>query len=371
MLAPVRKGDAVADTPCPHCGELHAAAATSCPNLPTSGGPLPAPAEDLPAPEAAAPASAAPDRGVADLLLEAWSLYRRHARFLLLTCAVLFVPASIIKSCAVSAIMGPALSAGAAMTTAMSAPAPDLDAANAALQDAYQSHANAATIDRLRADQARVQAEVARRSLLAAGSAMGGFATFVLGLLGTLVTFFIYGVTVPLTNGALTIAAGDRLLGGSASWSEVWTLLFRRLIPLLTAVVPAAFITAFGFLCLYVPGLVFALLFSFVAPVVLIEGLRGRAALQRSVQLVLSDWLRVALMIAVLAVLRWLADLVAHIVLPQSAVFLSSLFGDLVMLLFLPLPVLGMVLLYFDVRRKRDGFTDDRLRADLEALKTA
>jgi hypothetical protein len=29
------------------------------------------------------------------------------------------------------------------------------------------------------------------------------------------------------------------------------------------------------------------------------------------------------------------------------------------------------VLLYFDIRRKRDGFTNDHLRADLEALKGA
>ena len=37
----------------------------------------------------------------------------------------------------------------------------------------------------------------------------------------------------------------------------------------------------------------------------------------------------------------------------------------------LPVPVLGTVLLYFDVRRKRDNFTHDNLRADLEALKGA
>jgi hypothetical protein len=30
-----------------------------------------------------------------------------------------------------------------------------------------------------------------------------------------------------------------------------------------------------------------------------------------------------------------------------------------------------MVLLYFDVRRKRDNFTPDHLRADLDALKSA
>src|SRR5258707_1300311 len=178
---------------------------------------------------------------------------------------------------------------------------------------------------------------------------MGGFTMFVLGILGTLVTFFIYAVAVPLTNGAVTIAVADRVLGGNAGWREVWMLLFRRLGPLLTAIIPAAFITAFGFVFLIVPGLILGLLFAFVSPVVLIEGLRGRAALRRSVELVRSDWLRVAIMIVVLAVMRWFAQLLANILVPSSALFIGSLFGDLVTMVFLPLPVLGMVLLYFDI----------------------
>jgi len=55
----------------------------------------------------------------------------------------------------------------------------------------------------------------------------------------------------------------------------------------------------------------------------------------------------------------------------RSAIFASSLFGDLITMVLLPVPVLGMVLLYFDVRRKRDSFTPDNLRADLDALKGA
>ena len=45
--------------------------------------------------------------------------------------------------------------------------------------------------------------------------------------------------------------------------------------------------------------------------------------------------------------------------------------SDLFTMLMLPIPVLGTVLLYFDVRRKRENFTNDNLRADLEALKSA
>jgi hypothetical protein len=355
------KETTVAETPCPHCGEPHAASTAFCPKTGAA----------MPVVGAAPPVPTLPERGVADLLGEAWRLYRQHARALIVICAVLFVPASIVKSCALTTIMGPAIAAGtAAALEKADVDNAELAASNAKLQQAYQSHADADTIKRLQADHERVLRDVGRRSMAAASAAMGGFTVFVLGILGTLVTFFIYAVTVPLTNGALTIAVADRVTGGAAGWREVWMLLFGRLGPLLSAIIPAAFITAFGFAFFVVPGLILGLLFAFVSPVVLIEGLRGRAALRRSVDLVSSDWLRVAIMIIVLAVLQWAAGAVAHLLVPSSAIFVGSLVGDLVTLVFLPLPVLGMVLLYFDIRRKRDNFTNDRLRTDLEALKT-
>jgi hypothetical protein len=268
------------------------------------------------------PTSPAPEKGVADILTEAFQLYRTHAKPLLVTCALLFVPASIIKSLALAAILGPtAALVAAADPTAMLA---------------------------------------------------GGLSVYLFGLLGTLVTaFFLYGIIVPLTNGALTISVADRVLGGNAEWREVWMLLFRRLGKLLSAVIPAAFLVALGFVFFVIPGLVLGLLFAFVSPVVLIEGIGGRAALERSVTLVRSDWLRVTLLVLVFGILRGVAQILASALIPQTAIFASSLFGDLITMILLPVPVLGMVLLYFDVRRKRDNFTPDNLRADLEALKGA
>jgi hypothetical protein len=268
------------------------------------------------------PTSPPPEKGVADILAEAFQLYRTHAKPLLVTCALLFVPASIIKSLALAAILGPtAALVAAADPTAMLA---------------------------------------------------GGLSVYLFGLLGTLVTaFFLYGIIVPLTNGALTISVADRVLGGNAEWREVWMLLFRRLGKLLSAVIPAAFLVALGFVFFVIPGLVLGLLFAFVSPVVLIEGIGGRAALERSVTLVRSDWLRVALLVLVFGILRGVAQILASALIPRTAIFASSLFGDLITMILLPVPVLGMVLLYFDVRRKRDNFTPDNLRADLEALKGA
>ena len=266
--------------------------------------------------------SPAPEKGVADILTEAFQLYRKHAKALLVTCALLFVPASIIKSLALAAILGPTM----ALATSV-----DPTAALA-----------------------------------------GGLSVYVFGLLGTAVTaFFLYGIIVPLTNGALTISVADRVLGGNAEWREVWMLLFRRLGKLLSAVIPAAIGVALGFVFFVIPGLILGLLFAFVSPVVLIEGIGGRAALERSIALVRSDWLRVTLVVLVFGLLRGIAQLLASALVPPSAIFVSSLFGDLITMVLLPVPVLGMVLLYFDVRRKRDNFTPDHLRADLETLKGA
>jgi hypothetical protein len=192
----------------------------------------------------------------------------------------------------------------------------------------------------------------------------------VLSLLGTLITaFFLYGIIVPLTNGALTISAADRILGGQAGWREVWMLLFRRLDKLLGAVIPAGLLIALGTVCLVIPGLVLAFLFIFVSPVVLVEGLGGRAALRRSVELVKSDWLRVALVALVFGVLHAVASMLAGLLIPHSAIFMDSLISDLITMVLLPIPILGTALLYFDIRRKRDNFTNDNLRADLAALK--
>jgi hypothetical protein len=311
---------------------------------------------------------ATPEKGVADVLKEAYGLYRRHASALIVTCAVLFVPASFLKSCAVAAITGPSVAAQTTIDEMEHLRKGDLEDAQRRLQDAYQRRADKETIARLQGDLGRVQTELGRRAAME----MGSFTGWILRILGTLVTaFLVSGLMVPLVIAAISIAVADRLVGGGqAGWREVWGLLARRLVPWFTVAVPAAIVVAFGYVFFYIPGVVLGILFAFISPVVLFERKRGQAALQRSAQLVATDWLRVALMFIVLAVLTWFASWVVNLVVPRTAVFLGSLLGDLAMMVVLPLPVIGLVLLYLDVRAKTDGYTHERLRADLDALKS-
>jgi hypothetical protein len=118
-----------------------------------------------------------------------------------------------------------------------------------------------------------------------------------------------------------------------------------------------------------IPGLAVAFCFALVAQVAVIENLGGAAALRRSVELVGADWLRLALLLAVLGALTWATRLLADLVVPDAHIFMTELLGDLLTLAVLPLPLIAGALLYFDLRKRRDGFDDEALRAALEKLR--
>jgi hypothetical protein len=103
--------------------------------------------------------------------------------------------------------------------------------------------------------------------------------------------------------------------------------------------------------------------------VVLIEGTGGVAAIRRSFMLVRADWVSTALMLVTFSLINAVAHKLVWLFLPHSAVFFGRFLGDLLLLIAMPVPIIATVLLYFQLRRDVDGLTDDRLRAELEALR--
>jgi hypothetical protein len=246
-------------------------------------------------------------KGVWDLLQEATALYRSNPRDFLITAAVLFVPGSLLTSWAVVAL--------------------------------WFSEAT-------------------------------GFAATLLTLLGWAVSALVlYGVVLPLTQAALTIAVADRALGGDAQWRQHWSRLLQRLAFLISAIGPMAALLAVAFFLGVVPGMVVAFFSMFVAPVALVEGLRGPEAWKRSYTLVRADWLRSALMLVAFgvawAMAHWLAGLFVR------TAFLATFCGDLLFLLVMPVPLMGSVLLYADLRRTMDGLAEDALFAELVGTRSA
>ncbi|HEX2656960.1 MAG TPA: hypothetical protein VHU40_01755 [Polyangia bacterium] len=316
------------DEICAHCGEAHPPRTAFCP---VTGQSMAAASQTARAVEDPANAPRPAEQGVFDLLQQAFELYRKHARAFLTVAAVVFVPGALAHACARATILAPAAVATVALDPVAHTPA----------------HAP-----------------------VAMGMVAASFGAMLLGLLAAAITgLLFYGVILPLVQGAVALATADRLLGRATRWQDLWAALFRRVGTVLSAIIPAALLTGVGYFFLVVPGVLLSFFFALVPSVALFEGLGGTAALRRSYELVRSDWLRMLLVLLAYIVISWAAQVVAGLFL--RGVLGTNLLRDALTLLVLPIPVITSVLLYFDIRRKHEGFDDRTLATELDRFRAA
>lgn len=307
-----------------------------------------------------------PGKSVGVILTEAFQLYQKHLVALLVTSAILLVPVSFAKSAAIALMMAPTAAVEiAARNTAQLSHKTATD---------WQRELKAAEGDPQKlaqlSQERQKELQDLGRSVVATGAVAGGMMVWLLGLLAMLFGIAVlYGIAVPLVTGALTIIVADRATGGTAGPGEAYKLLMKRLGKFLSAWIPAFFFVMCGLCFLVIPGLILGFLFTFVAPVVLLENVGGMAALKRSVSLVKANVLQVFVVGIVFAVIRIASQLFAHLFIPRTAFFVDSLVQDLLLMLLLPVPIIGTVLLYLDIRRQADGLDERGVRAGIEGLR--
>jgi hypothetical protein len=302
-------------------------------------------------------------------LAEAFALYQKNLGALLLTCAILIGPVALLKSAVVTLILAPTAVAqiSAAKTQALS---------QRTAEDFRRQMAEAQRDPKKWQENSRQEQkemEDLSKAWATTGTTMvSALVVTLLGLLAAIVGIaLMYGIAVPLTTGALTIIVADRATGGNVGPMEAYGLLMRRLGKLLGTVIPAFIFVLIGFCCFVIPGLVLGFLFVFATPVVLLENLGGIAALKRSVTLVKANALQVFVVCLVFALLRFFSTITAHLFIPASAFFLGSLAQDVILLFLLPVPIIGTVLLYLDIRRQTGGLDDRMLRSGIDGLRTS
>jgi hypothetical protein len=196
-------------------------------------------------------------------------------------------------------------------------------------------------------------------------------------------------VIYPLVTGATTKAVSDKYLGnpvtiGSAlkeAWGCVGTLLLTQWV--------AGIIVVVGFLLLIVPGILWTLSYTLIAPVVMIEATDRRThqvqsltgvtrtvtrvmdrseIRRRSWELVKGNRGKVFVIILVLFVLRLVLSLGATWVTSLGFAFNSvtgrtvqNIISQCVAILTSPLQTIAVTLLYYDLRIRKEGFDLDML----------
>jgi hypothetical protein len=183
----------------------------------------------------------------------------------------------------------------------------------------------------------------------------------VLGMIGTAV-FMI--VLMPLCSAAMIHNISASYLGETLTAGQSYARAAPRLLGLVGTQFLVMLAIAVGYLLCIVPGIIFSLWFLVVAPVVILERVAGPTAMRRSRELMrgnLDKGFILALVVGILTfVIVWALQFLTTLVpLPHPAI--GAFINTLLQAILLPIQTAPWILLYYDLRIRKEAFDLQKL----------
>lgn len=175
-------------------------------------------------------------------------------------------------------------------------------------------------------------------------------------------------LAVPISQGALAVAVSRRYLNYPASVRDAYGAIGLRWGQLIATVLLVGLVVVAGTMLCIVPGIYLAVMWIFVTPIIAIEGLGGINAMKRSWDLVSGEWWRcfstyflLSMLVGLVAgMVTWPVTGLAmalggerHVALAQA---LSTGVSTVAAIIVQPVAITGLVLLYYDLRIRKEGF---------------
>ncbi|HRX87706.1 MAG TPA: hypothetical protein P5572_21985 [Phycisphaerae bacterium] len=175
-------------------------------------------------------------------------------------------------------------------------------------------------------------------------------------------------VVLPLVQAALTFAISGAVLGEPVEAGSAFGRAKKCILPLLGTQFLVGIVVVIGFMLLIVPGVIFSLWFMVVAPVVILERLSGSTAMGRSRELMRDNLGKGFLLALVLAIIGWAitfgaAAIFAYLPLPA---FIYQAILLIVEAIILPVQTAPLILLYYDLRVRKEAFDLERLAESVQ-----
>jgi hypothetical protein len=170
----------------------------------------------------------------------------------------------------------------------------------------------------------------------------------------------------------LTVAISEICLGIKPSVGRSYQRAFAQPGKLVGTYLLTLAVILLGFVLLLIPGVVFSVWYTFVGPVVVLESLAGRAALRRSRELGRGYYFRnfgaillAQLIVSLLGVM--LGTALAMALMFSTPISLEGLqfASGVVTLVVAPPGIIVFVLLYYDMRVRKEGYAAAQLADDL------
>ena len=185
--------------------------------------------------------------------------------------------------------------------------------------------------------------------------------TLVVSLIGVLVT--------QLLTGAISRAAAGSLVGESLTPGDAFGYAFARLGSILLVSILVGLIVAGGLILLIIPGIIFAVKLAVSIPALVVENRRGTDAIGRSWNLTTGHFWHVLGTYIVAAII---AAIVSGILgaIGGSNWFIRAILASIAAIITTPFTALVLILIYLDLRVRKEGLTDEALRRDLAASRS-
>jgi len=189
----------------------------------------------------------------------------------------------------------------------------------------------------------------------------------IVGCLGTVLSGLLAMVGAMLCQAALTKSVSETYLGRELSVGQAYKAILPRFLSLLGASFLVGLVVWLGFLLLIVPGVIFALWLFLTTPSIVVENHRAIQGMSRSKALI-SGNLGKALAVAFVAGLigfainmptSYLGVLIATLLGPDNIVLstaVSRCIGVVGQILATPIGAAASILLYYDLRIRKEGF---------------
>lgn len=167
----------------------------------------------------------------------------------------------------------------------------------------------------------------------------------------TSVLWFFFWTTITIANGIAVKYASDLLEKGDADLSSAFSFTIHKLAPLLGAALISSTLMILGFICFIVPGIIVAIMFSLIVPVIMIEGRSAFQSLERSRRLVDRSWWRIFILLLVIWFLIGLFGVIGEALSPYLPP-LQGLTSTLISAFIQPIYPIASTYLYYSRRTK-------------------
>lgn len=186
-------------------------------------------------------------------------------------------------------------------------------------------------------------------------------------LLGTFVLQLLLMVVLLLLYGAMTRAAAQGAAGETVSTEASYKKALVYLGPLIIASILVGLGVAGGLILFIVPGLFLAVKWALTIPAVVIEKKGGVAAMGRSWSLTAEHFWHVAGTAVVAYIIILVASAVISAIFGFLGWFGQGLGAGIANAVTIPFAAIVTVLLFVDLRVRKENYTSEQLKADLSA----